>query len=123
MRAAGWESRLDGVLLRWRDGGNGDCAAFALDAMAAMRGRAAFICGTGSWRGRAAAFRRLGARSMEAAAAALMGASFDPIRAEAGDIVIVGRAFGVVIGDRAAFLGSGRLTLLSLPAATAAWRP
>lgn len=128
MRAPGWEERLaaevaaaSGKSFRW---GEFDCATWAFDVAAVLRGAPSFA---DEWRGKYKSargalriIRRLGAETMEEAVTARLGQPRKAVLlARRGDIVMTDAdplpALGVCVGANAMFLRMGGCGLVPVP--------
>lgn len=133
MRIPGWELALAEAIESARSRpfawGVHDCASWVFDLRRDLTGGADVAA---LWRGRyqtqrgaALVMRRLGWRSLEEGARALLGAPLPSVHlAQRGDILLSadGAALGICLGARAAFLGPEGLTFLPVSGVTLAWR-
>ncbi|MFD1913795.1 DUF6950 family protein [Halodurantibacterium flavum] len=131
MRREGWEIRLAEALtaaahrpFRW---GVHDCATWAFDLRAGLRGEAS---PADAWRGRyktpigaVRVMKRLGWPSLPAAGIALLGQPLPHVLlAQRGDIVFSAEAFGICEGAQVAFVAPDGLRRLRLRDCAMAWR-
>lgn len=134
MRAPGWEERLaaevaaaSGKPFRW---GDFDCATWAFDVAAVLRGGPSFA---DEWRGKYKSargalriIRRLGAATMEEAVTARLGQPRKAVLlARRGDIVMTEAeqmpALGICVGASAMFLSKSGLVPVRLRECLKAW--
>lgn len=132
MKVEGWEKLLSAAIEDARGKpfvwGQHDCAIWALDVRRLLTGGPDVV----TWRGRyktligsQRAMRKMGWRSLENGARALIGAPLQGVLfAQRGDLVLSGGdpALGVCLGAQAAFVGLDGLQFVSLSDCRLAWR-